>query len=416
MIMQEVAIKIQNLKKKYNLGLIGSSTLQRQIQSSWAKFRGKPDPNVRIGTDSRLIGQEFWALNGIDLTIYKGEAVGIIGNNGAGKSTLLKLISQISAPTVGDIELFGRVTSMLEIGTGFHGEMTGRENIYMNGAILGMSKKEIDEKLDEIIKFSEIGEFIDTPVKRYSSGMFVKLAFAVSAHLNSEIVIMDEVLAVGDMAFQNKCLNKMRDVVNQEGRTILYVSHNMETIRKLCSRCIVLKEGRLIYDGGVDKAICIYMNNALKENEIDKDLSHTIKYDKGLIMRRFTLLNKLVPDYENNEVLTFKIRFKVSKKLDDVFFRLTIRNDIDVGIGTSFSDHFNVNVGEQEKTFAMPLHNIAKGSFYGSIGFYQNDELGRLTMLDHITRAFRFEVSGEPLWNNNAYGYVYLPKMEIDDE
>ena len=409
------AIIIKNLKKKYNLGVINNTTLQRQIQSKWAKLKGKEDPNLRIGSDSRLIGKEFWALNGINLTINKGEAIGIIGNNGAGKSTLLKLICQISAPTEGSIELFGRVTSMLEVGTGFHGEMTGRENIYMNGAILGMSKKEIDEKLDKIIEFSEVGEFIDTPVKRYSSGMFVKLAFAVSAHLNSEIVIMDEVLAVGDMAFQNKCLNKMKEVVSEEGRTILYVSHNMETIRRLCSRCIVLSEGKIIYDGDVDKAISIYMNSALKENEVDKDLSHTLKVNKGLIMSHFTLVDKSVPNYNNAENLVFKLTFKVTKKLDNVCLRLTIRDSSNVGIGTSFSSTFNIEEGTYTKTFILPLNNIAKGNFYGSIGFYTRDELGRLITLDHITRVFRFEVNGEPYWNNDAYGYMYLPSIEVKD-
>ena len=176
------------------------------------------------------------ALNGVDLTVYKGEALGIIGGNGAGKSTMLKLLSRVTAPTEGEIDIYGRIASMLEVGTGFNGEMTGRENVYLNGAILGMTKAEIDAKMEQIIEFSEVREFIDTPVKRYSSGMYVKLAFSVAAHLDSEIMIMDEVLAVGDMAFQKKCLDKMRDAAKQEGRTVLYVSHNMDTIRQLCDR------------------------------------------------------------------------------------------------------------------------------------------------------------------------------------
>ena len=239
----EPAIRITNLEKEYILGQIGGGTLQNDLQSWWAKKRGREDPNSRIGSDGRTRGGRFLALSGINLTVGRGEALGIIGRNGAGKSTLLKIISRVTAPTRGKVELFGRVTSMLEVGTGFHGEMTGLENIYMNGSILGMTKSQIRERLDEIIAFSEVGQFIDTPVKRYSSGMYVKLAFSVAAHLESEIMIMDEVLAVGDAAFQQKCLTAMKHAAEKENRTVLYVSHNMQTIRRLCDRCVVLDEG-----------------------------------------------------------------------------------------------------------------------------------------------------------------------------
>lgn len=203
-----IAIRITDLKKKYQLGVISYKTLQKELQSWWAKICGKEDPNSKIGQSTRLEGESFLALNDINITIYKGETIGLIGRNGAGKSTLLKLISRITAPSEGQIELFGRVTSLLEVGTGFHEELTGRENIYLNGAILGMNKSEIESQFDNIIDFSEVKDFIDTPVKRYSSGMKVKLAFAVAAHLDSEIMIMDEVLAVGDIAFQKNALIK----------------------------------------------------------------------------------------------------------------------------------------------------------------------------------------------------------------
>ena len=201
---KEIAIRLSGVKKMYKLGQIGGGTLQGDLQSWWAKVRGKEDPNSKIGVDQRSNGETFMALNGLDLTVYKGEALGIIGSNGAGKSTMLKLLSRVTAPTEGEIDIYGRIASMLEVGTGFNGEMTGRENVYLNGAILGMTKAEIDAKMEDIIDFSEVREFIDTPVKRYSSGMYVKLAFSVAAHLDSEIMIMDEVLAVGDMAFQKK--------------------------------------------------------------------------------------------------------------------------------------------------------------------------------------------------------------------
>lgn len=250
----EVAIKISGLKKKYRLGQIGANTLKADLQSKWAKIRKKEDPNTKIGRGTKT----FMALDGIDLTVKKGEVIGLIGGNGAGKSTLLKILSRITAPTEGTVDIYGRISSMLEVGTGFNTEMTGRENIYLNGAILGMTKAEIDAKLEDIIDFSEIREFVDTPVKRYSSGMYVKLAFSIAAHLDSEIMIMDEVLAVGDMAFQQKCLERMHSAAKVEGRTVLYVSHSMNTIRELCDRCVVLEKGKIIFDGDVEEGIKIY--------------------------------------------------------------------------------------------------------------------------------------------------------------
>ena len=233
----KLALRLDNVKKRYRLGVIGGGTLQGDIQSWWARIRGKEDPNTKIGTNIDTKKGSFMALDGISFDVKKGERLGIIGGNGAGKSTTLKILSRDTAPTEGAVYINGRISSMLEVGTGFHPELTGRENIYLNGAILGMSREEVDRKLDNIIDFSECRQFIDTPVKRYSSGMYVKLAFAVAAHLDSEILIMDEVLAVGDMKFQQKCLKKMQDVAENEGRTVLYVSHNMNTIRQLCDRC-----------------------------------------------------------------------------------------------------------------------------------------------------------------------------------
>lgn len=413
---KEFAIKLSGVKKQYRLGAIGGGTLQADLQSWWAKVRGKEDPNRMIGTDERLVGQKFMALNGIDLTIKQGEAVGIIGSNGAGKSTLLKLLSRVTAPTEGDIYIWGRVSSMLEIGTGFHGELTGRENIYMNGAILGMKRSEIDEKMEDIIEFSEVRDFIDTPVKRYSSGMFVKLAFAVAAHLSSEIMIMDEVLAVGDMAFQKKCLDRMRDAAKQEGRTVLYVSHNMNTIRQLCDRCIMLDAGKLIFDGEVEKAIGIYMDHSLGENPVDMDLEtkpHSLReLDTGLRMKWLKLEGKETPVYQSAEDLILKLTVDVGAPLKGISFRLTLRTDSDVGLGTSWSEELAfLEEGEQEVILSMPLSMIAKGSFYASIGFYRFDELGRSIMLDHITRAFKIEIEGTPVWNSNAHGYVHLPEI-----
>ena len=417
---EKPAILISGLKKQYRLGLIGGRTLQEELQSWWAKKRGREDPNIKIGTPAELIGKKFMALDGIDLRIMQGESVGIIGANGAGKSTLLKILSRITAPTEGEIDIYGRITSMLEVGTGFHGEMTGRENIYMNGAILGMSRSEIDEQMERIIEFSEIGEFIDTPVKRYSSGMFVKLAFSVAAHLKSEIMIMDEVLAVGDMAFQHKCLDKMREAAELEGRTVLYVSHNMNTIRRLCKRCIVLEKGKIIYDGEVEHAIALYMDRSIGEEQVDLDLnlcSHARpKEESPLWMEHLRLPDKLTAVYEKGEDLDLELLVRKREPVEKARLRLTLRTDTDAGLGTGWSKDFMLDPEKElyRLHFSMPLDWIAKGIFYLSIGLYERDELGRAQLLDHITRAFKIEITGSPVWYTNTYGNIVFPEIEYE--
>lgn len=243
--MSDIAISIEEVSKSYRLGVIGSGTLREDLQSWWHRKRGLPDPNQRVDQLHQAVeGHTLWALQDISLQIQQGDVWGIIGRNGAGKSTLLKILSRVTAPTSGRIRVKGRVASLLEVGTGFHPELTGRENIFLNGAILGMTKAEVSKKFDEIVDFSEIEAFIDTPVKRYSSGMYVRLAFAVAAHLEPEILVVDEVLAVGDAAFQKKCLGKMGDVAG-EGRTVIFVSHNMAAVRELCKKGVWLRDGRI---------------------------------------------------------------------------------------------------------------------------------------------------------------------------
>jgi len=248
--MSNVVISVENVTKAYRLGMIGGGTLKEDFARWWARMRGKPDPLRKIGEEhnARLIGQEFWALQNVSFQVKDGEVLGIVGRNGAGKSTLLKILSQVTAPTSGEIKVKGRIASLLEVGTGFHPELTGRENIFLNGAILGMTKAEIRRKLEEIIDFSGIEEFIDTPVKRYSSGMYVRLAFAVAAHLEPEILVVDEVLAVGDASFQKKCLGKMGEAAKR-GRTVLFVSHNMQAVMSLCNRAMLFEGGKLIDSG-----------------------------------------------------------------------------------------------------------------------------------------------------------------------
>jgi len=243
-------ISVEQVSKSYRLGQIGGGTLKEDVSRWWAKLRGQPDPTLKIGQEhhARLVGEQFWALEDVSFEVKEGEVLGIIGRNGAGKSTLLKILSQVTTPTSGQIKIKGRIASLLEVGTGFHPELTGRENAFLNGAILGMTKTEIRKKFDEIVDFSGIEEFIDTPVKRYSSGMYVRLAFAVAAHLEPEILIVDEVLAVGDSEFQKKCIGKMQDV-SRGGRTVLFVSHNLDAVARLCTSAILLRAGRLYASG-----------------------------------------------------------------------------------------------------------------------------------------------------------------------
>jgi len=248
--MSDTVISVSHLSKVYRLGTIGSSTLKDDLNRLWARIRGQPDPTKQIGSEhhQRKEGGVFWALQDVSFDVNQGEVLGIIGKNGAGKSTLLKILSRVTAPTHGEVRVRGRIASLLEVGTGFHPDLSGRENVSLNGAIMGMSKAEIRSKFDEIVAFSGVEEFIDTPVKRYSSGMYVRLAFAVAAHLEPEILVLDEVLSVGDAEFQKRCLGKMSDVA-RSGRTVLFVSHNMAAVRALCSRVILLKSGGIAKQG-----------------------------------------------------------------------------------------------------------------------------------------------------------------------
>lgn len=405
-------IGIKNVSKEYRLGVIGGGTLQGDIQSWWAKIHGKEDPNSKIGAKSYGKNEKFLALDDISFSVKKGERVGIIGHNGAGKSTLLKLLSRVTAPTDGYIGLNGRISSMLEVGTGFHGELTGRENIYMNGAILGMSRAEIDSKMDQIIAFSECGQFIDTPVKRYSSGMYVKLAFAVAAHLDSEILVMDEVLAVGDMKFQEKCLGKMDDVSKTEGRTILYVSHNMNTIRQLCTRCIVLEHGRLVFDGKVEDAIAIYLgkNNQFQiENTFCTYDSLSSEYKVKLMSLR--ILNSDDGIFTTGDKIRFKMAYQSVASIENVMFRMVITDNMYVPVAVSFSEFFSLKEGINQLEFEFDTKGLAPEKYNSRVIVSMDNGLGAVDRLDIIeyTMSFTLEPSNgfcnNIEWNTKSWGY-----------
>ena len=360
--MSETIIKVDHVSKEYRLGAIGGGTLKGDLQSAWARLRGKEDPNGKIGQGMHTGNDRFLALDDVSFEVKNGEALGIIGHNGAGKSTLLKLLSRVTGPTSGTICYNGRIASMLEVGTGFHPELTGRENVYLNGAILGMTKAEIDRKFDQIVEFAEMEKFIDTPVKRYSSGMYVKLAFAVAAHLDSEIMVMDEVLAVGDMKFQQKCLDKMNDVSKEDGRTILYVSHNMNTIRQLCSRCVVLEKGQIIFDGDVEAAVQVYMNNVPENISSHRELENAMRpnYISGsakLLSADFEGKEKCV--FEVGEEIHLFLRWRAERDVENVCLRLTLCSPDGVPVGSAVS----VGLGSAKagETVENPLTVFFKG-------------------------------------------------------
>ena len=265
--MSRVILKVENVSKQYRLGQLGTGTISHDLNRLWAKMRGKEDPYLKIGdTNDRSStgGSDYvWSLKDINFEVKQGDVLGIIGKNGAGKSTLLKILSQVTTPTTGEVNVKGRIAALLEVGTGFHPDLSGRENIYLNGAILGMTKQEIKSKLDEIVEFSGVAKYLETPVKRYSSGMMVRLGFAVAAHLEPEILIVDEVLAVGDAEFQKKCLGKMKDVAG-EGRTVLFVSHNMAAVKSLCNKGLLLEQGKVVKYSDVNEVLDLYNFSSLR--------------------------------------------------------------------------------------------------------------------------------------------------------
>lgn len=317
--MKDIILKAENISKQYRLGQVGTGTLSHDLNRWWHKIRGKENPYLKIGEvndrSTKGTSDYVWALQDINFEVERGEVLGIIGKNGAGKSTLLKILSKVTAPTTGSIKSRGRIASLLEVGTGFNGEMTGRENIFLNGAILGMTKKEIASKLDEIIEFSGCERYIDTPVKRYSSGMTVRLAFAVAAFLEPEILVIDEVLAVGDAEFQKKAIGKMQDISKGEGRTVLFVSHNMAAVKSLCTRGIVMEYGSVKFNGDIDEALSKYLEINLEEQNNSK-----IIYEDDLNKVTQVLKAELKDEKGNNVIEYFTDQ--------DVYIHITLRNNI----------------------------------------------------------------------------------------
>lgn len=411
---KKLAIKAVNISKQYRLGEVGTGTITHDLNRFWAKIRGKEDPYLKIGEAndrSRKGDSEYvWSLRDINFEIEQGDAVGIIGRNGAGKSTLLKLLSKVTKPTTGSFKVNGRIASLLEVGTGFNPEMTGRENIYLNGAILGMRKHEIDRKFDEIVDFSGVERYIDTPVKRYSSGMYVRLAFAVAAHLESEILIVDEVLAVGDAEFQKKCLGKMGDVSKGEGRTVLFVSHNMAAVKTLCNKGLLLENGKLIVDSIVDLAISTYFSNNPKnefrfENDNFKLISFKILNKNGLQSINIS----------NGDDFKFLFDLEIKNSTTHGFgFCIAIYNETDELITAINSYHINENIQNLKEgihTFSVEIPSYIFNTGLYNINFHFNGIDGDVFTI--IEKVDSFNVYDDGFRRGNKYGGSWPGKISL---
>ncbi|MEH1788134.1 MAG: ABC transporter ATP-binding protein [Nostoc sp.] len=413
--MSDTVIQVENLGKKYIIGHQQQEryTALRDVIANKVKSLSTfiQNPKSKI----QNYHEEFWALKDVSFEIKQGDRVGIIGRNGAGKSTLLKILSRITEPTQGSIKIKGRVASLLEVGTGFHPELTGRENIYLNGAILGMSKAEIQRKFDEIVAFAEVEKFLDTPVKRYSSGMYVRLAFAVAAHLEPEILIVDEVLAVGDAAFQKKCLGKMEDA-GKEGRTVLFVSHNMSAIQALCKRSLVLSLGHLVVDANSSKAVKIYLQDSLNSNSFERK-----KFNKSKPQIISVKLLQSSNDYIESNIFVEANIFSPTEKTISLDIRVKDCMGIVVGFGSlgtlNPKQILNLNTGINVISFSFPINKFAIGSYIMSLDLTLPD----VEFFDRVEECLSFDVNRPPtngyirvLNQSWGYGSFEIPLNKID--
>lgn len=398
-------IKVENLSKQYRLGLVGTGTFKEDTRRFWARIRGKEDPYATLGeeNDRTKTGQSnyVWSLRDINFEVNQGDVLGIIGKNGAGKSTLLKILSKVTTPTTGSVKAKGRIASLLEVGTGFHPELTGRENIYLNGAILGMRKHEITRKLDEIIDFAGVERYIDTPVKRYSSGMYVRLAFAVAAHLENEILIIDEVLAVGDADFQKKCLGKIGDVSRGDGRTVLFVSHNMAAVKSLCTKGLFLSNGKFSFMGSQSDSIDKYMS----ENNLSSNYKHTGSIDTALGNENIKILEFKVYPNEGDTIqissgvifeLTF-YNYKENIDLDATFELSTNQDFVVFHNGSIISSNKDSKIGTYNVKGIIPSNLLNAGIYKFKLIFGES----QYYCLYSIDEIIQFEIVNEASGKNS---------------
>jgi len=411
---KDIILKAENISKQYRLGQVGTGTLSHDLNRWWHQLRGKEDPYLKIGdvNDRSTKGESdyVWALQDINFEVERGEVLGIIGKNGAGKSTLLKILSKVTAPTTGSIKSRGRIASLLEVGTGFNPELTGRENIYLNGAILGMTKKEIASKLDEIIEFSGCERYIDTPVKRYSSGMTVRLAFAVAAFLEPEILVIDEVLAVGDAEFQKKAIGKMQDISRGGGRTVLFVSHNMAAIKQLCTKTIMMENGTVVFEGNTNKAIDYYLQSNQYEGYIGHYINENIGESGFLSLALVDKNDEIRTEFGFDESISIKIKVKVAKKHLDAHlgFRLVDRKErVIFSSEIKLPEKINV-AGLHEFEVKLPEEFLVPNQFNLTFGLH----IPNVEIIDYLEECLSFEIletgSDFHIYGNNDYGCVYI--------
>ncbi len=407
--MSELAIKVENISKKYNL-----LRKQKSVNDSLVIAFGGGLKNIFSSKKATTTNEEFWALQNINFEINKGDRVGIIGRNGAGKSTLLKILSRIVKPTTGNIIYDGRMASLLEVGTGFHGDLSGRENIYLNGSILGMSKTEIDARFDEIVAFSEVEQFLDTPVKRYSSGMYVRLAFSVAAHLETEILIVDEVLAVGDASFQKKCIGKMNEVSNKNGKTILFVSHSMQSVQKICNTGIFLQKGKLIEQNTIDKIVNKYLQSGDTGQAIfDIDLPEGPL--NGYVTKVYieTKAGGILHEIPVGEAWRIRAIFKIVKPIEHFVFGVGIVSSFDMPIRTTWSEAVDIAVGEYEILFDNDDVMLTTGMYKIILGL--SSQLRTFQYIDDVV-SITISDAGDVAKNNrivNTQSGLILNQMNV---
>ncbi len=397
----EIILQAKNISKQYRLGLVGTGTISHDLNRWWSRVRGKEDPYLKVGEANKRSkkgnSDYVWALNNINFEVKRGEVLGIIGKNGAGKSTLLKILSRVTSPTTGEIKTKGRIASLLEVGTGFHPEMTGRENIYLNGAILGMTKAEIKEKLDVIIDFSGCLRFIDTPVKRYSSGMKVRLAFAVAAHLEPDILVVDEVLAVGDAEFQKKAIGKMQDISNSDGRTVLFVSHNMAAVRSLCTRGMLLENGEISSIGSIDTIIEAYLDKDVIKNKLNiKNRSgNGIVRVSDIIVSGKT--NVMPP--ESGQPFKIDIKLVNELQINSSQLRLDLKINDYIGQRVAWLSNYLADVDSidniQNIIFSIEKLNLNEGTYYITTDLYIDN-----VRSDFLQNSISFDVVNGDFYGN----------------
>ncbi|PCJ67833.1 MAG: ABC transporter ATP-binding protein [Bacteroidetes bacterium] len=412
--MSKTVLSVEQLSKQYRLGEVGTGTISHDLNRWWSKVRGKEDPYLKVGeTNDRTnkgTSQYTWALQDICFDVKQGEVLGIIGKNGAGKSTLLKILSKVTGPTKGTIKSRGRIAALLEVGTGFHPELTGKENIFLNGTILGMTKKEVKSKLDEIVDFAGVERYLDTPVKRYSSGMMVRLGFSVAAHLEPEILIVDEVLAVGDAEFQKKCIGKM-GAVAKGGRTILFVSHNMGSVKSLCTQAILLENGQKVFEGSVSDTIAKYVINKVNTSEkgiIDSKM-RKMQSDETLIQRIAMLAEDgtIIEELYYKQPIDIKVNFEANQTIKDALIDIMIISQEGIIISHYMNtmngyDPFVVQKGDRE--IMVRLNNdLAPGNYSITVGIHYSNGL----TIEVVEDVYSFTVLKASLNENGHYPYEW---------